>query len=61
MQTHVTRGYELLRCIGFLNGAAEIILAHHEHFDGAGYPHGIMGTEFRLEPEFLLWLTRLLP
>jgi response regulator RpfG family c-di-GMP phosphodiesterase len=45
MQTHVTRGYELLRCIGFLGGAAEIILAHHEHFDGGGYPHGVKGEE----------------
>jgi putative nucleotidyltransferase with HDIG domain len=45
MQTHVTRGYELLRCIGFLKGAADIILTHHERFDGAGYPQGIMGEQ----------------
>jgi response regulator RpfG family c-di-GMP phosphodiesterase len=38
MQTHVTRGYNLLHCIAFLGGAAEIILAHHERFDGDGYP-----------------------
>jgi HD-GYP domain-containing protein (c-di-GMP phosphodiesterase class II) len=48
MQTHVTRGYNLLNCIAFLGGAAEIILTHHERFDGAGYPQGIRGNNIPL-------------
>ncbi len=48
MQTHVTRGYELLRCIGFLGGAADVIRAHHEHFDGSGYPRNLRATEIPL-------------
>jgi putative nucleotidyltransferase with HDIG domain len=45
MQTHVIRGYNLLKCIAFLSDAAEIVLTHHERFDGMGYPQGLMGTE----------------
>ena len=30
--------------IAFLVGAAEIVLTHHERFDGAGYPQGLLGT-----------------
>jgi response regulator RpfG family c-di-GMP phosphodiesterase len=38
MQTHVAIGYELVSWVPFLAGAAEIILTHHERYDGAGYP-----------------------
>ena len=43
MKTHVRRGYNLLNRIAFLADAAEIVLAHHEQFDGAGYPQGLSG------------------
>jgi response regulator RpfG family c-di-GMP phosphodiesterase len=45
METHVREGYNLLNCIGFLLGAAEIVLTHHERFDGKGYPQGLFGGE----------------
>ena len=32
----------------FLQGAAEIILAHHEQWDGQGYPRGLRGEEIPL-------------
>jgi putative nucleotidyltransferase with HDIG domain len=48
METHVEVGYSLLNHIGFLAGAAEIVLAHHERFDGAGYPQGLRGSEIPL-------------
>ena len=38
MRTHVQLGFELLKGIPFLAEPAEIVLAHHEHFDGGGYP-----------------------
>jgi putative nucleotidyltransferase with HDIG domain len=41
MQTHVTTGYKLLNRIPFLAGAAEIVLTHHERYDGKGYPQGL--------------------
>jgi len=44
METHVAVGYSLLNRIAFLVGAAEIVLTHHERFDGTGYPQGLLGT-----------------
>src|SRR5215470_1775036 len=38
MQEHAYRGYVMLKKIPFLSEAAEIVRAHHENFDGTGYP-----------------------
>jgi putative nucleotidyltransferase with HDIG domain len=43
MQRHVQLGFDLLKDIPFLADAAEIVLMHHERFDGVGYPHGLKG------------------
>jgi cyclic di-GMP phosphodiesterase len=48
MQTHVRIGHELLSRIPFLSSAAEIVLAHQERYDGAGYPQRLMGEEIPL-------------
>jgi putative nucleotidyltransferase with HDIG domain len=45
MREHCTRGYNMLRKIPFLAGAAEIVYCHQEHYDGSGYPRGIQGRE----------------
>ncbi len=39
MREHCSRGYNMLRKIPFLAGAAEIVFCHQEHFDGNGYPN----------------------
>jgi putative nucleotidyltransferase with HDIG domain len=44
MRTHPQVGYDLLRNQPRFAGAAEIVLAHHEAFDGSGYPRGLNGT-----------------
>jgi len=44
MRTHCMRGHEMLCRIPFLADASEIVLAHHEHFDGSGYPRGLRGS-----------------
>jgi putative two-component system response regulator len=31
-----------------MNLARQVALAHHEHFDGTGYPHGLKGEEIPL-------------
>ena len=48
MQEHVQIGYDLVKRIPFLGDAAEIILTHHEHWDGGGYPRGLKGTDIPL-------------
>jgi response regulator RpfG family c-di-GMP phosphodiesterase len=44
MRTHPQVGYDLLRHQARLADAAEIVLAHHEAYDGSGYPRGLCGT-----------------
>jgi HD-GYP domain-containing protein (c-di-GMP phosphodiesterase class II) len=42
IQRHPEVGSDLLLSLG-LPGLAEIVVAHHERFDGRGYPHGLAG------------------
>ena len=48
MQRHVEIGYDLVKRIPFLAYAAEIILTHHERWDGSGYPRGLKGAAIPL-------------
>ena len=48
MREHCARGYQMLRKIPFLAGAAEIVFCHQEHYDGSGYPNGLRGREIPL-------------
>jgi putative nucleotidyltransferase with HDIG domain len=45
VHTHATIGWEMIKDIPGLEGAAEIVLAHHEQPDGQGYPNGLKGDE----------------
>lgn len=49
MATHVVRGVEVVRQSRFLAEAVPIVAAHHEHFDGSGYPNGLAGEEIPRE------------
>lgn len=48
MQQHAQIGFDLVKDIPFLADAAEIVLTHHERFDGQGYPRGLKGEEILL-------------
>ena len=48
MKRHPRIGHEMLHEISFLSGAAAIVRAHHERFDGKGYPRGLRGEEIPL-------------
>ena len=43
MRRHPQTGYTILQSIPFLQRAAEIVLSHHERWDGGGYPHALAG------------------
>lgn len=45
MKKHPEIGARILSGIGFLERAAEIVLAHQERWDGGGYPRGLKGEE----------------
>jgi len=45
MRKHPQIGYAILSEIAFLKGPAEIILSHHERYDGTGYPKGLTGEQ----------------
>jgi len=48
MRRHPKIGHDMIREISFLSGAATIVLAHHERFDGKGYPNGLKSDEIPL-------------
>ena len=48
VREHCRRGYQIAREIPFLAEAAEIVYAHHEKFDGTGYPRGLQGEKIPL-------------
>jgi len=48
MRKHPEIGYSFLQDCPFLRKASEIILQHHEAYDGSGYPKGLKGDEISL-------------
>lgn len=48
MRKHPEAGYRIVKQIGFLKDAAELIYSHHERYDGQGYPRGLKGDEIPL-------------
>ncbi|GAB5605758.1 HD-GYP domain-containing protein [Sideroxyarcus sp. TK5] len=48
MKRHVIFGGEIIQDSTWLKRAREVVLFHHEKFDGSGYPHGIYGKDIPL-------------
>lgn len=48
MNNHTLYGQRILEQSDRLKMAAEIALAHHEKWDGTGYPHGLAGEDIPL-------------
>jgi putative nucleotidyltransferase with HDIG domain len=53
MRTHPQVGYDLVKRLPGMAMAAEIVLAHHEAFDGGGYPNGLKGPGIPLGARIL--------
>lgn len=43
MRTHVEQGEEIVTGMGWLDGANAVVAAHHEKWDGSGYPRKLTG------------------
>jgi HD-GYP domain-containing protein (c-di-GMP phosphodiesterase class II) len=48
MRQHPVFGYKLLAPVRFLRDAIDIPYAHHERWDGSGYPRGLEAEEIPL-------------
>jgi putative nucleotidyltransferase with HDIG domain len=49
IRLHPALGYGLVKEIKLVKEVGNIILCHHEHFDGTGYPRGLKMEEIPLE------------
>lgn len=49
VRLHPALGYGLIREIKLVPEIGNIILFHHEHFDGSGYPRGLAGKDIPRE------------
>jgi len=45
IKTHPKLGYKMLYKIKFLEKSSQIVLHHHERYDGKGYPDGLKGDQ----------------
>jgi ribonuclease P protein subunit RPR2 len=48
MRQHPEMGVKIVEPIGFSSTATDIIIGHHERWDGTGYPHRLKGEEIPL-------------
>jgi HD-GYP domain-containing protein (c-di-GMP phosphodiesterase class II) len=53
MKTHPTIGANLIGEVPNLERIRPIVLAHHEHYDGSGYPNGLKGDEIPLAAQII--------
>ena len=53
IKTHPRIGANILDEVRFLKAVSEIILHHHERYDGKGYPDGLSGDEIAIEDAIL--------
>lgn len=53
IKTHPLSAYEMLKAIDFPYPVAQIILQHHEKYNGSGYPHGLKAEEILIEARIL--------
>ena len=48
VRAHATAGHKILSNMSEFERLGEVILHHHERYDGRGYPHGLVGEEIPL-------------
>ncbi len=53
MKQHPEKGYRIALSSPYFSEIADLILKHHERWDGAGYPHGVAGKDIPVECRIL--------
>ncbi|MFQ6082578.1 MAG: HD domain-containing phosphohydrolase [Candidatus Aminicenantia bacterium] len=49
IKQHPVLGYKMIKGSKFLYRPAQLVLYHHEHFNGNGYPYGLKGNSIPIE------------
>jgi HD-GYP domain-containing protein (c-di-GMP phosphodiesterase class II) len=57
IKTHPAAAYHILKNVIKFADVADIVLSHHENFDGTGYPRGLRSTQIPLEARILALIT----
>lgn len=50
---HPKIGYRILKAAGNMEEMAELVYAHHEKWDGSGYPRGLSGEDIPIESRII--------
>ncbi|MDD3333544.1 MAG: diguanylate cyclase [Proteiniphilum sp.] len=53
LKKHPEVGYNILSAVNEYSNLAQIVLAHHEWYDGNGYPKGLKGDEIPLQSRII--------
>ena len=53
LKKHPEAGYNILSAVNEYSNLAQIVLAHHEWYDGNGYPKGLKGDEIPLQSRII--------
>ncbi|RPJ15480.1 MAG: PAS domain S-box protein, partial [Desulfobacteraceae bacterium] len=53
IKTHPQAGYDILKDVEFPWPIAQIVIQHHERYNGSGYPDGLKGDEILLEARII--------
>ena len=53
MKRHPEIGYRILSAVNDMSEIADLTLAHHENWDGSGYPKGLRGDEIPIESRMI--------
>lgn len=48
IKLHPQKGAEILKPLKFLNGIVDVVVQHHEKYNGSGYPDGLKAEQIKL-------------
>lgn len=54
MKTHVDHGAQMVKKLGWLSTAYDVVANHHERWGGTGYPRGISGNDIPLSARIFM-------
>ena len=53
IKKHPETGYRIAQSVSELQGVSDLILCHHERWDGTGYPQGLKGDDIPLQARII--------